>query len=487
MQLLIVHHESKIGDKLVKIVREYTSHQAHFVSSDAAAVSWAEQHSGCDLLLAQLDADGIDGLRLRGLFLENFPGIQTMFMPPYRASEQRLDVLHTKVFPEPIDSERLLSAITRATQLEAGAIDPSHVVDVLQMFCLSRKSGALQIVKGNQNSLVYLQDGELLDAETAQSRGLDAIYEIVNWGYVEFVYNAKASPNETTIKVAWDTALVDAVLRRKKAQAHDRQGSPSQDSSKATFPLERDLTGQEFGIYRVLRKISESFWAEIYQAEQTSVGRSVALYVLRSNLRDNPVRAQEFLAHASANANVQHPALLSVYEAGECNGTYFYAREFVVGETLLDSRLSKKTISEALGLRIVASVAAAISYLDENHVLHTPLRLTRILISTDGQARLADIAVANPAIAQTAPAKSEIQMLGRMLIPVVKADSSRESGHVLTLLRRMQSSGTDAIASWDQLKEEATKLESIVGPPQVRKSSKTTNLIQKMKLWRTGT
>jgi hypothetical protein len=50
----------------------------------------------------------------------------------------------------------------------------------------------------------------------------------------------------------------------------------------------------------------------------------------------------------------------------------------------------------------------------------------------------------------------------------------------------MQSSGTDAIASWDQLKEETKKLESIVGPPQARKSSKTTNLIQKMKLWRTG-
>jgi CheY-like chemotaxis protein len=412
MQLLIVHHESKIGDELVKIVREYTSHQAHFVSSAAAALSWAEQHSECDLLLAQLDADGIDGLTLRGSFGENFPGIQTMFMPPYRASEQRLDVLHTKVFPEPIDSERLLSAITRATQLEAGAIDSFHVVDVLQMFCLNRKSGALQMVKGNQNSLVYLQDGELLDAETAQSRGLDAIYETVGWGDVEFAYDAKASPNATTIKVAWDTALVDAVLRRKKAKAHDRHDSPSQDSSKSSFPLEPDLTGRDFGIYRVGRKLSENFWAKIYEAEQTSVGRSVALHVLRSNLRNNPVLAQEFLAHASANANVQHPALLSVYEAGECNGTYFYAREFVAGETLLDSRLSKKTISEALALRIVASIAAAISYLDENHVLHAPLRLTRILISTDAQARLAEIAVANPANAQTAPAKTEIQMLG---------------------------------------------------------------------------
>ncbi|MEP6709605.1 MAG: DUF4388 domain-containing protein [Verrucomicrobiota bacterium] len=486
MQLLIVHRESKIGDELIKIVREYTSHQAHFVSSNAAALSWAEQHLECDLLLAQLDADGIDGLKLGGSFGENFPGIQTMFMPSYRASEQRLDVLHTKVFPEPIDSERLLSAISRATQLEAGAINPFHVVDVLQMFCLSRRSGALQMVKGNQNGLVYLQDGEFLDAETAHSHGLDAIYEIAGWDYVEFAHDAKASPNETTIKVAWDTALVDAVLRRKEAKAYDRQGSPSQDSSKTSFPLERDLTGQKFGIYRVGRKLSENFWAEIYQAEQTSVGRSVALHVLRSNLRSNPVRAQEFLAHASANANVQHPALLSVYEAGECNGTYFYAREFVAGETLLDSRLSKKTISGALALRIVASVAAAISYLDENHVLHAPLRLTRIFISTDAQARLADIAVANPAHAQTAPAKSEIQMLGRMLIPVVKADSSRESGHVVTLLHRMQSSGTDAIASWDQLKEETKNLESIVGPPRARKLSKTTNLIQKMKLWRSG-
>jgi serine/threonine protein kinase len=331
-----------------------------------------------------------------------------------------------------------------------------------------------------------LQNGELLDAETAQSRGLDAICEIVGWGYVEFACDAKASPNAITIKVTWDTALVDAVLRRKKAKAHDWHDSPSQDSTKTSFPLEPDLTGRDFGIYRVGRKLSENFWAKIYEAEQTSVGRLVALYVLRSNLCSNPARAQEFLAHASANANVQHPALLSVYEAGECNGTYFYAREFVAGETLLDSRLRKKTISEALALRIVAAVAAAISYLDENHLLHAPLRLTGILISTDAQARLAEIVVADAANAQTAPAKSEIETLGRMLIPVVKADPSSESGHVLTLLHRMQSSGMDAIASWDQLKEETKNLEPIVGPPQVRKSSKTTNLIQKMKLWRGG-
>ena len=64
------------------------------------------------------------------------------------------------------------------------------------------------------------------------------------------------------------------------------------------------------------RKLTESFWDKVYEAEQTSIGRPVALHVLRNSLRAIPERAQEFLDTASANANIRHPAILDVQVVG---------------------------------------------------------------------------------------------------------------------------------------------------------------------------
>ncbi|MEP6975425.1 MAG: protein kinase, partial [Spartobacteria bacterium] len=242
---------------------------------------------------------------------------------------------------------------------------------------------------------------------------------------------------------------------------------------------EPDLTGQTFGTYRVGRKLTESFWDKVYEAEQTSIGRSVVLHVLRSSLRESPERAQEFLDTASANANIRHPAILPVYEAGEYEGTYFYAREFVVGRTLYEIKASGLTITEATALHIVRAIADALAHLDAHGIMHAPLRLSRIFLTPNDEAKLADLAVASPAMAQLAPAQSEIQMVGRLLIPMTKATAVPGSGRVLTLIHQMQTSGDAAITDWQALAEEAKKLAHIVAPP-VLASPRKTGVLEKL-------
>jgi CheY-like chemotaxis protein len=127
MQLLIVHDDAEVGGQLVGMVHDYTEHQCDLVESDAAALKWGHEHARCGLLLAQLEAPGIDGLMLGGSLSEIFPGLQILFLPPYPAAEQRLEIATTKVFPEPIDGERLLEAIEAAA--ETGAPDLFHVMD----------------------------------------------------------------------------------------------------------------------------------------------------------------------------------------------------------------------------------------------------------------------------------------------------------------------------------------------------------------------
>ncbi len=133
MQLLIVHDDAEVGEQLVQMVKEYTEHNCGFAKSDAGALDWARGVSRCSLLITQLRGNKVDGLSLGGSLSEIFAGLQTMFLPSYAATEQRIDLTNTKVFPEPIDGERLLNAIARAEEHRQTGMDLFHALDVLQM------------------------------------------------------------------------------------------------------------------------------------------------------------------------------------------------------------------------------------------------------------------------------------------------------------------------------------------------------------------
>jgi hypothetical protein len=223
MQLLIVHRDAEIGEQLVQMVKDYTAHECDLVGSDAAALDWGRRHARCTLLVTQLEGQGLDGLALGGSLSEIFPGLQTLFLPPYPASEQRLVVAETKIFPEPIDGEGLLEAIARAEAATVGAPDLFHVADVLQMCCLSRRSGAIQMVKEKKSGIVFLRDGKLVQAETTTGRGSEALFEIVAWEYVEFAYDRTVRPPIETITSSWDEVLIEAIERQKEGKTVQEQ------------------------------------------------------------------------------------------------------------------------------------------------------------------------------------------------------------------------------------------------------------------------
>jgi hypothetical protein len=223
MQLLIVHRDAEIVEQLVKMVKDYTTHECDLVGSDAAALDWGRRHARCTLLVTQLEAQGLDGLALGGSLSEIFPGLQTLFLPPYPASEQRLVVAETKIFPEPIDGEGLLDAMARAEAARAGAPDLFHVADVLQMCCLSGRSGAIQMVNEKKSGIVFLGGGKLVHAETTGERGMEALFEIVAWQYVEFAYDRTVRPPVETITRSWDEVLIETIQRRKEGKTAQEQ------------------------------------------------------------------------------------------------------------------------------------------------------------------------------------------------------------------------------------------------------------------------
>ncbi len=215
MQILVVHRDAEVGEELVRLIKEYTEHHCGFAASDARAVDWARGVPRCSLLITQLQGEGVNGLSLGGTLSETFAGLQTTFLPDYPASQQRLEVPHSKVFPEPIDGERLLNAIARAEEQRQTGMDLYHALDVLQMCCLSGRSGAIQLVKGSRTAVVYLLNGRIVHAERGVARGADALFELVPWEAVEFAYDYSVRAPVQTITAGWDEAVIAAVTRRK--------------------------------------------------------------------------------------------------------------------------------------------------------------------------------------------------------------------------------------------------------------------------------
>ncbi len=252
MQLLIVHHDAEVGEQLVEMVKEYTEHHCGFATSDARALDWSRGVPRCSLLLTQLQAEGVNGLALGATLSEIFAGMQTMFLPDYPASEQRLEIAHTKVFPEPIDGERLLQAIERADAQRQTGVDAFHALDVLQMCCLSQRSGAIQLVRGSKTALVYLLNGRIVHAEHGPARGADALYEIVPWEAVEFAYDYSVRAPAETIGVSWDEAVIAAVARRKTPVVGEEETPPKTAPPPASSATSKSSRWPRFGSSRKL-------------------------------------------------------------------------------------------------------------------------------------------------------------------------------------------------------------------------------------------
>jgi hypothetical protein len=96
------------------------------------------------------------------------------------------------------------------------APDLFHVLDILQMCCLSKRSGAVQMVSGSNVGTAYLRDGQMVHAQTATECGDAALFEIVSWGEIEFAYDRSVHAGVETIKKAWNALLIDALEEERR-------------------------------------------------------------------------------------------------------------------------------------------------------------------------------------------------------------------------------------------------------------------------------
>ena len=112
----------------------------------------------------------------------------------------------------------------------------------------------------------------------------------------------------------------------------------------------------------ILRRSSnKETYGPIYQAIQKNMGRQVRLYTLDRKLANDSSEIERFMADA-AKANVRHPYVSAVYEAGEDNGLYFLLGEFVPGRSLQAFREAGDLLEERTALQVMRVASEALAY-----------------------------------------------------------------------------------------------------------------------------
>ena len=231
------------------------------------------------------------------------------------------------------------------------------------------------------------------------------------------------------------------------------------------------LVGMNLGNYKIICLVEEQEWGAVYEALQTSMNRVVDLKVLSPKLRQNAAAREQFVADAQAKANVQHPLIRSVYEAGDSGPYCYYALEHMDGIGLIDYIVRFSTLSDPLALQIIRVTAEGLSYLDQNRIPHEPLDTSHLYIDANNRPRLDNPAThhdSNPDLQRDIVSLSQI--IGKVL-----PDGRAEDPELQSLLQRMSLAGPEGFVTWSTLLETVKALEPGVMPAGAYKISEENN------------
>ena len=132
---------------------------------------------------------------------------------------------------------------------------------------------------------------------------------------------------------------------------------------------------------------------EVYLAQDTALGRKVALKILPSEFADDSDRMDRFVREARSTSALNHPNIITIYEIGESNGTHFIASEFIDGKTLTE--LAR---SQVLDYRFIVDVVIqVVSALDDAHaagIVHRDIKPDNVMVRSNGLAKLLDFGIA---------------------------------------------------------------------------------------------
>ncbi|MFN2454344.1 MAG: protein kinase [Pyrinomonadaceae bacterium] len=223
------------------------------------------------------------------------------------------------------------------------------------------------------------------------------------WQQVSQLFQSalEREPRERTLYLRGACGDDDALRRQVESllAAHDKAddddfiNAPAAERAATLLMAEEALTGALAGHYKILKRLGAGGMGEVYLAEDTTLGRRVALKVLLAEIAHDQDRIRRFVQEAKSASALNHPNILTVYEVGNFESSRFIVTEFIKGETLRE-RMKSEPLALRDALDVALQVAAALNAAHEAGIVHRDIKPENIMVRDDGLVKVLDFGLA---------------------------------------------------------------------------------------------
>src|SRR5690349_17049272 len=147
--------------------------------------------------------------------------------------------------------------------------------------------------------------------------------------------------------------------------------------------------GSSISYYRIISRLGKGGMGEVYLAEDTRLGRKVALKILPTQFTNEADRLRRFEQEARAVSALNHPNIITIFEVGRAGDTNFIVTEFIEGLTLRQRMMSSR-LSLRDALKIAIQVASALSAAHAVGIVHRDIKPENIMLRPDGYVKVLD-------------------------------------------------------------------------------------------------
>ena len=162
------------------------------------------------------------------------------------------------------------------------------------------------------------------------------------------------------------------------------------------------------GRYRILRKLGTGGMANVYLAEDEVLGRRVAIKILDDRHAGDDQFVERFRREAKNAASLSHPNIVSIYDRGEAEGTYYIAMEYLDGRSLKELIVARGPAPVHVAVDYARQILAAIRFAHRHGIVHRDIKPHNVLVDGEGRLKVTDFGIARAGASQMTEAGSII-------------------------------------------------------------------------------